>query len=607
MKKLRDLSISQQLFIFIFICITLVMTIFMFIITSALQKYLIDKAALINDDRAALVVQGIETNLTTSEEYVLMLASDSRLQQSMYQYKYLDTAVAKNDAANIAAKAFSATVLSDKFRGAVLLDTKGEYIYTNSHFKPDDLAASVSEELCRETLETSRPVWGNELLSLEGYTNPGTYTVLPLYKVLRNVDNGEFLGYVILLVDEASFENLYASTNTFSSGSYYLVNKNNIVVSASDANALNQSLPEALEWMTWEDVSELHWGKNPVQYVSTYISEANQRLLLLIPMSELTAQKLSLWLIAVCSIVTVIIILGLCTLKISAEVTRPIVELTEVMASIEQRTDMSVRVDNKKYSGEQAVLASGFNRLMERLQKAMDDIYLQQRQKRRMELKLLQGQMNPHFLYNTLETISSLLMLNMSDKAMEICKHLSEFYKLSLSKGRDIITLEEEFRIAEDYLRIQSIRYVEYMEYSLECEDSILDCYVPKLLIQPLIENGIYHGLRQQKKVGMLLVTGQSDDSGMRVVLEIIDTGNGIEPDKLAEINQIIEQGKTSTVSFGISNVAARLKNLFGEQCSITLTSTSGVATKVRLEFPMVKKEDPLYSEWRRQNEGLDR
>lgn len=182
------------------------------------------------------------------------------------------------------------------------------------------------------------------------------------------------------------------------------------------------------------------------------------------------------------------------------------------------------------------------------------------------------------------------MTLHMEDKAMQVCDNLSEFYRLSLSKGKDVITLEEEFRIVEDYLSIQKIRYVEYMEFNIECENSILDCYVPKLLIQPIVENALYHGLKPEAKKGIILVNGHSNDSGDTVILEIIDTGCGIDAERLAQIQDTINKGEVSSSSFGISNAVVRLRALFGEECSFDISSTVGVATNVRIEFPIVKE-----------------
>lgn len=610
-RAIKKLSISRQMFFLIFICITVIMTLFTVVVTSVLQRYLVDMAVKISNGGASFTQQSMESVYTTSEEYVLLLAADSRLQQSMQQYKMDPSATSKNNASNVAAKTFSSTRLFDTLSGAVLLDTERNFIYTNSFFREGDITEAISEDMCDKAFLLSRPIWGMELISLTENWGPGLHMaadpggekechVLLLYKVLRNVDSGEFLGYIVLFVDENAFASLYAEANRNTNNCYYLVGNDRKIISSSNRDSLGDPLPEELTWMLEKSTNVLREGGKPVQYISTKIRSRDQWLLQIVKMDDLESQKVVLWVVASGCIVGLIFALSLSALRISTRVAKPIIELAEVMETIEGSTDLPVRVDVRQWGGEQAILARGFNNLMERLQKAMDDIYHQQREKRKIEIQLLQEQINPHFLYNTLETISSLVMLNMNDKAMDLCSHLSDFYKTSLSSGNNIITLEEEFLIAEDYLSIQSIRYVDYMEYSIECDPAVMECYVPKFLIQPLIENAIYHGLKQKNSTGMILVTGQCDETESRIIVNVIDTGTGIQPDKLKEMNVIMEQGKISPDSFGLSNIAARLRHFFGGEGKISITSTPGIATNVQIEFPMIRTKEELEMKWRK-------
>lgn len=600
-KKVRELPIRYQLFLSITVCIVTNMTIFLFTITGVLENYLITQLIEIEKDRAVVIERGISTIYNSTDEYIRMMASDIRLLEGMNQYKHHkeeDPVGEKNTIVTIASKSFSSTALAKQLTGAVLLDDEGNLLYVGQNLDTYDVNIIISKEQCEQTKIISKPVWEQELFTIRNDIHSKEYHVQPVYKVLRNIDSGEFLGYLVLLVNEEAFYNLYNKTSLYIDGSFYLLNEDNTLLSTSDREILGSSLPDTLLWI--KEVScELRWENVPTLYVSKKLG--NLTLLCKIGMNNLVEQKQNLWSGAIRMISLLTLLLCFCAWKISSRITKPFYILSNVMHRVEKETDMSVRVEGTFY-GEMAILSNGFNDLMDKLQNAMQSIYQKERERRRLELMLLQEQVNPHFLYNTLETISSLLLLHMEEKAMQVSRSLSEFYKLSLSKGKDIIALEDEFRIAEDYLEIQSIRYVEYMEYSIECEDSILDCYVPKLLIQPIIENAIYHGLKKQKEKGMLLVNGFADQEGRKVIIEVIDTGNGMEHEKLSQIEETIRSQKLSTTSFGISNVTVRLKAMFGEEGSLSITSTVDVATKVRMEFPMIRKGEKNFLTYRENN-----
>lgn len=596
MQKIRELSIKNKLFLAISICITLVMSFFLAGIMSMLDDYLVQQSVDTCKDRAKVVERGVQSVFETTEEYIRMISQDYRLQEGMLRYKYYkqeSLSSENNKITAVAAKSFSTVALTKQLVGSALLDDEGKLLYAGQNLKKSDVRQIISEEYCAVTLKYSKPVWAQELVTLHNDVNTKEYHALPIYKVLRNTDSGEFLGYIVLFVNEDSFFNIYDGTSLLQNSYYYLINSQNIILSTNDRENLNQTIPSEMRWMIEEGtICELKWEEEPLLYMSEQITSSGEWMLHIMSMEELVLQKNKLWKTAIATLVTIILLLCACAWKIFSKITEPLVSLTNVMYQIEKNTDMSIRVDDVYY-GEMGILTKGFNNLMDKLELALNDIYQKQKEKRKLEIMVLQEQVNPHFLYNTLETISSLLMLHLEKKAMWVSQSLSEFYKLSLSKGKDIITLEDEFRIVEDYLKIQSIRYVEYMEYSMECEESILDCCVPKLLIQPIVENAIYHGLKKQKKKGMLLVSGRSSKSGKHVIIEVIDTGVGMEPDKVKEVEQSIEEGKVSLTSFGLSNVSARLKLLF-EDSKISVTSTSGVATKIKLEFPTVRQGDKI-------------
>jgi len=157
---------------------------------------------------------------------------------------------------------------------------------------------------------------------------------------------------------------------------------------------------------------------------------------------------------------------------------------------------------------------------------------------------------------------------------------------MSLSKGNDIITIEDEIQLTDSYLSIQQLRYVEYMNYSLNIDEEILKYCIPKLTLQPLIENAIYHGLKQKESKGTLNINGYKKETA--IIIEIVDDGVGIEDEKIHKL--LNSAPKTNNnVDFGVSSVNLRLKLLYGEQYGLDIESKLGEYTKIIICIPIIK------------------
>jgi len=233
------------------------------------------------------------------------------------------------------------------------------------------------------------------------------------------------------------------------------------------------------------------------------------------------------------------------------------------------------------------MLGEGFNSLMDRINQLLDQVYAEQQQKRESEFKLLQSQVKPHFLYNTIETIISFIKLGMREQAMTAAKNLADFYRISLSRGNDIISIKEEIRLTENYLSIQKFRYVEYLDYKVEVDDTIYRFQIPKLTLQPLVENSIYHGLKQKTDKGMLIVRGYLENNTVK--MEVYDNGVGMDEEL---IRRVLERSNPNQSDFGLYSVNSRLKLLYGAQYGISIESKVNEYTNVTVTLPAIKAEE---------------
>lgn len=228
--------------------------------------------------------------------------------------------------------------------------------------------------------------------------------------------------------------------------------------------------------------------------------------------------------------------------------------------------------------------------MMKQIQKLLANIYEEQNTKRKMEIQLLQSQINPHFLYNTLNTINSLIGLGMNETASNAVSAMSAFYRNCLSSGKFIIPLKQELLITRQYLYIQNLRYMEFIDYkiteAISKEEG--ETIIPKLTIQPIVENIFVHALRTSKCRIEITVYSPSPE---RICISISDNGKGISPERLKQVQDSITAARENGNSFGLPSIRHRLSLLYGEDCSFTIESAPGAGTKIVIILPKGGKQ----------------
>lgn len=290
------------------------------------------------------------------------------------------------------------------------------------------------------------------------------------------------------------------------------------------------------------------------------------------------------------SIGYVLILFGalLISRKIMTNITEPVRRLCE-MTRQAGRGDFAVRA-REGSDDELAVLNSSFNRMVEEVGKLVEDIRIEQLNLRATELKLLQAQINPHFLYNTLDTIIWLAEAGDSRQVVTLVSALSDFFRTTLSKGRDYITVREEEAHIRSYLQIQKFRYRDILEYEIRIPEELYQYQILKLTLQPLVENALYHGIKNKRGMGHIRVTGEC--LGGRLVFRVWDNGKGMEPEELERVRKLIrgsQAGGDGPSGFGLFNVAQRIFLNYGAEYSLSMESVSGEWTEAVVEIPAVK------------------
>ncbi len=599
-QSFSGISIKNKIFITTIFVIVISITTLAVFANLVSQNAIIEKAENNSLRELVLIDNNLHTLITTVEDYSKILATDYRLQNELYNDFLNGQDVSASRSAdgleNLSMKKTLSEVISNivepntNIKAASILTANRQWVDVG--FADNDFAARL---------------FG---FSLEGRSNVPTWTGLldfkfryeghePVFAVTKTVihkDTGETIGMVVLYVKEAVFASIYQREMNYKGGKFFILEKSGSILSSQDKENLHRSFAEATSISELElngnNASFIHAGEGETVLVSTNPFEPLQwTIVSVLPIEEITAERkeinqVILRIGALCLLLALAV-----SFLLSRSITRPIFRLAKTMRDI-RNGRLNVR-NSYRSENEIGYLSDGFNNLMDRIEALMAENVEEQRMKAESEFKLLQAQLKPHFLYNTIETILSLVKLDMKSEAAAAAKGLADFYKISLSKGSDIITIREEMQLTQSYLQIQQLRYVEYMESKMEIDDEILGCPIPKLTLQPIVENAIYHGLKRKTEKGLLRIVGYRHEDEIRI--EILDDGVGIEA---ARIRAILQDGDSQgeRSSFGAQSVHNRIRILYGDRYGLEVESVVGAYTKVVIHLPFVQLREARHA-----------
>ena len=288
------------------------------------------------------------------------------------------------------------------------------------------------------------------------------------------------------------------------------------------------------------------------------------------------------------SVVAVLMAIFL-TMKASKSVTRPIKKLCRMTEKVAEG-DFTVQ-EKETNTDEIAILTRSFNNMTQEIGGLVEDIKQQQKNLHIAETKLLQAQINPHFLYNTLDAIVWLAEENRKEEVVSMVTALSDFFRTTLSKGRDFITVREEQSHIESYLKIQQFRYQDIMDYEIDIAEELSEFVIPKLTLQPLVENALYHGIKNKRGGGTIRITGRLD--GDKMVFLVEDNGKGMSEEVLERLKKSIgkEKADKNIDGFGLGNVNRRIRYYYGEQYGLEIESVENDGTKTTVTMKAQKNQ----------------
>lgn len=272
---------------------------------------------------------------------------------------------------------------------------------------------------------------------------------------------------------------------------------------------------------------------------------------------------------------------------ISILITRRIKELTK---SVEKMKDgvFGERIEDGGRD-EIGILAEVFSDMSFMVKHLIKDIYEKELIRKAAELNLLQEQINPHFLYNVLSSISSMAMRSGNTEIMDMVEHLALFYRISLNKGKNILSVREEVNLLENYLQLQKVRFGEAIQVAYDLDEELMDCRIIKLILQPLVENAIHHAMKDETAILHIGITLRREQDHMLFI--ITDDGVGMEAETVEEINTEI---RNAVRGFGLKNVSIRIQLQYGQAYGVKVYSKEGEGTQIYIKLPIIREQKDL-------------
>jgi len=426
-----------------------------------------------------------------------------------------------------------------------------------------------------------------------------------VYSVSMDKSPGEKIGIAALIINKNMLGFETNKEDIKSSARFYLTDRNDNLYSSNDNNnSIFDNIANTFENNKHKQINNRTIIINNESFVvyGENIDRIDGRIISAAPVSELFRDIRWVQQMTIVLFVIAIILLSIPFMLIISNILNPLNEFVNHIGSIRKGNlkELKQRVSLEGYE-EIEIMAGEFNALLDeidnlthRLVKTSTKLYEAELEKKKAELEYLKSQINPHFLYNTLEVMKGCAVDENAFKTLEIAKCLGQIFRYSV-KGADIVTLREEMEIAKSYIQIQQVRFNERFNVFYKYDDDVLNCNVPKMILQPIIENAVFHGLETKLEKGNLYIEAEinkSDDLNIWVM----DDGSGMDEETLCVIRQRLEgdtgerENKdditTKTIGIGITNVNNRLRLTYGENYGVSIDSREGEGTGVLLKIP---------------------
>ncbi|RTE11498.1 sensor histidine kinase [Paenibacillus whitsoniae] len=482
--------------------------------------------------------------------------------------------------------------LGDLFLKGFNITPIPDFIRFQIYYSNGELLNSSDNSSFGSASEVLRADWFRQAVAKDGlvtfFNSPGMYSTAMLIRDFSNP-----IGFIVVRADYTFglFDGIRQRADLTVNSRFLILNDSNAPIYDS-ADGRQASIDSETLAQIHSDSGKFWTGSGDAKMLVSYTRSqySNWKTVLIMPKTEIFSPLDKIKTTAIWTALAALVVSTILSLLFGRSITKPILHLYKTVNHI-KRGDFSVRVDIKR-KDEIGRIAMNFNAMQDELQKQIETKYVYQIKLQQMELALLYSQINPHFLYNTLDSIKAMADYYKVEEIGQMSQSLADMFRYNTRNSNEIVTLQEELVQIEAYMNIQGIRFEGKIDYKQEIEEELLDFPMLKMTLQPLVENAVFHGIERKRGKGSIHLKAWREEDG--VYIQVSDDGVGISEARLEEIRDSLRQPlyqeefklpAAANMGIGVQNVYARYTIRYGEGFHFHIDSRKGKGTQVTLHL----------------------
>ncbi|MEK3917951.1 sensor histidine kinase [Paenibacillus sp. FSL H7-0331] len=585
-------TIQGKIFVSMFFFLIIPFCLTFFYLDKPLEKTIESKIGTSIQDALNLVSLNIDNTLEQMLNSITAISLDQNI-LSMLKKPSQYTDYEKFRISNNMMKTLHNSYLINTENYLTFMDFSGG-LYTSWYAMPGKYEQLKSTSWYPDILNSKdRFLW---IYQPDNYTFTDKRPLISVAKLIRDTSSNDNIGIVMISIVESDIRKILMQLE----GEVFLIDKNGIVLSHAEPSFFRKDLSgepyiqKVIKTEKGQMIDEINNKKMIVSYRT--IHKTDWKIVQLIPYDTVFKEIFNIRKANIFIVGVIFLVFLLISISISFRISKPLKLLKKKMADIDNQ-DSSDMIDVKG-TDEIASLIHTYNKMIIRIKDLLDRLKMEYKQKEDMRFRALQSQINPHFILNTLNNIKWMAYIRKDHEVAEMLSCMAVILEGSIGRDEDIITLKQEIAYIHNYVILQKIKYNELLSIIYDIPEDLLQCEVIKFILQPIVENSIYHGIDQMKGKGVIHIAATRLDH--QLVIQIKDNGLGIDPVKLEEIRYSFtsKQDVRKINRVGIRNVHDRIQLQYGKKYGITIHSERFAGTIVEIVLPAdVRKEEKAYVE----------
>lgn len=585
-------KLVSSYFVFIFFPL-LIVGVFAYNISEASIKNEVSKYV---SELLQQVNSNIDLSLTELDRMTVSIISDPGVQKILQKDKSRPVLEALSDDEFVSGRISAVSSLQPYIEGLYIFSYNGEvYMYKGSHnsMRPDYIFTSAKWFKTMKSLKQKillLPTHLQDGIIVEGKPKK----VFSYIREISDTTTGKSIGYILVDVNSDIFRNILDNLDITNYHEIFIVNNNKTIIYDSNTEYISMQFRSPyISRLLVEKTGSImeNVDGSPMLVTFNTSSDTQWTVASVIPESVLFKNISTLKYFIILTIIFCLTLAFILAVLLSGNITRPISRLRAHMKKAESGNfDISVPVESKDEVGE---LSSSFNQMLLQIRQLISKVYKADILKKEAELNALQAQINPHFLYNTLQIMDVIAEAEGIEVISATCQSLSDIFRYSINRGKEVVRISDEIAHVQNYVYIQKLRFEEKFKVVYDIDEEVTDYQIVKLILQPIVENVLVHGMDYKKSCCTIKIRGKKLDNV--IILTVEDDGTGMDTPQLEALRaslseeivhaEVVGSGKNS---IGIKNVNARIKLYYGEQFGLSIESGKGRGTSVKVTIPAI-------------------